>query len=75
MGTVTSFSASANAAGGCATHENSMFTAAEIGAQQHKFVDIVIAKYFRNANAQLLYTKCDEKTALLMTDHGYGSRL
>jgi hypothetical protein len=52
-----------------------MFTAAESGAQQHKFVDIIIAKYFRDANAQLLYTKCDEKTALLMTDHGYGSCL
>jgi hypothetical protein len=63
------------AAGGCATHENSMFTAAKSRAQQHKFVDIIITKYFRDANAQLLYTKCDEKTVLLMTDHGYGSCL
>jgi hypothetical protein len=52
-----------------------MFTRAESGAQQHKFVDIIIAKYSCDASAQLLYTKCDEKMALLMTDHGYGSCL
>jgi hypothetical protein len=57
------------AAGGC------VFTAAESGAQQHKFADIIIAKYFRDTDAQLLYTKCDGETALLMTDHGYGSCL
>jgi hypothetical protein len=60
------------AAGGCATHENSMFTAAECDAQQRKLDVINIGKYLCDGNAQILYTKYDEKTALLMTDYGYG---
>jgi hypothetical protein len=38
------------AAGGWATHENSMFTAADCDAQRQKFVIINIEKYFRDKN-------------------------
>jgi hypothetical protein len=60
------------AAGGCATHGNFMFTAADCDAQRQKALNIMIAKYFCDANAEILYTKYDEKIALLMTDYGYG---
>ena len=33
---------------------------------------IIIAEYFFNADARILYTKGDKKTAVLMADHGYG---
>jgi hypothetical protein len=63
------------AAGGCATHENSIFAATECDAQRQKGANIIIVKYFLDANTQILYTKKDEKMALLLADHGYGSCL
>jgi hypothetical protein len=53
---------------GCATHGNFMFTAADCNAQQQKALNIFIAKYFCDADAQILSTKYDEKMVLLMTD-------
>jgi hypothetical protein len=47
-----------------------MFTAAECDVQRQKFDVINIGKYLRDGNAQVLYTKYDKKTALLMTDYG-----
>jgi hypothetical protein len=63
------------AAGGCATHENSMFAATECDAQQQKGAIIIIANYFLDAHTQIVYTKKDEKIALLLADYGYGSCL
>jgi hypothetical protein len=45
-----------------------MFTAAECNAPQQEVGNIIIAKYFCDPDAQILYTECDEKIALLMTD-------
>jgi hypothetical protein len=49
-----------------------LFTAADCDAEQQKAVNIMIAKYICDANAEILYTDYDGKTALWMTEYGYG---